>query len=142
MTRADEPLSTTVEMLGVQDRVVTRFTKGLHQGAHLVADEHVNTALGRHSHLTDEQRGLVKAWCGNCHRYQAAIGRAGAGKTDTVAACADAWTASGYRVMGTAMKGEAARTLAAATGVERETVAWYLAHDDPSSSRLRPGPCL
>jgi ATP-dependent exoDNAse (exonuclease V) alpha subunit len=32
--------------------------------------------------------------------------------------------------MGTAVKGEAARTLAAATGIECETVAWYLAHDD------------
>ena len=29
------------------------------------------------------------------------------------------------------MKGEAARTLAAATGIECETVAWYLAHADP-----------
>jgi hypothetical protein len=33
--------------------------------------------------------------------------------------------------VGAAVKGEAARTLAAATGIECETVAWYLAHTDP-----------
>src|SRR5690606_35113071 len=87
-------------------------------------------------HLTAEQRRLVESWCGSGHRFQAAIGRAGAGKTTTVAACADAWTASGYRVVGTAVKGEAARTLAAATGIECETVAWYLAHDDPQQLPL------
>ena len=136
VTRTDEPLFTTVEMLGVQDRIATRFTKGLHRGAHLVSDEHVGAALTKHAHLTDEQRGLVESWCGDGHRYQAAVGRAGAGKTTTVAACADAWTTAGYRVMGTAVKGEAARTLAAATGIECETVAWYLAHDDPQQLPL------
>jgi len=131
VTGTEEPLFSTREMLGVQERVAARFTKGLHQGAHLVADHHIDTALSRHPHLTDEQRHLVETWCGDGHRYQAAVGRAGAGKTTTVAACADAWNAAGYRVMGAAVKGEAARTLAAATGIECETVAWYLAHDDP-----------
>jgi ATP-dependent exoDNAse (exonuclease V) alpha subunit len=136
VTHAEEPLFTTVEMLGVQERIATRFTKGLHQGAHLVSDAHVDAALVKHAHHTDEQRGLVVSWCGHGHRYQAAVGRAGAGKTTTVAACADAWAAGGYRVMGTAVKGEAARTLAAATGIECETVAWYLAHDDPQQLPL------
>lgn len=136
VTIADEPLFTTVEMLEVQDRVATRFGSGLHRGAHLVGDHHVAEALDTHGHLTAEQRRLVESWCGSGHRFQAAIGRAGAGKTTTVAACADAWTASGYRVVGTAVKGEAARTLAAATGIECETVAWYLAHDDPQQLPL------
>ena len=39
-------------------------------------------------------------------------------------------------MVGTAVKGEAARTLAAATGIECETVAWYLAHDDPQQLPL------
>ncbi len=75
-------------------------------------------------------------WCQRGHRFQTAIGRAGAGKTTTVAACADAWTAAGYRVLGAAVKGEATRTLAAATGIECETVAWYLAHTDPRNLPL------
>ncbi|KAA0235955.1 MAG: hypothetical protein EDR02_02020 [Actinobacteria bacterium] len=136
LTDADDPLYTTVEMLDVQDRIAVRFTKGLHRGAHLVADTHVDAALSRHSHLTDEQRRLVVEWCQRGHRFQAAIGRAGAGKTTTVAACADAWAAAGYRVVGAAVKGEATRTLAATTGIECETVAWYLAHTDPQSLPL------
>lgn len=136
LTDADEPLYSTVEMLGVQDRVADRFTKGLHRGAHLVPDEHVATALANHPHLTDEQRRLVTAWCQRGHRFQAAIGLAGAGKTTTVAACAEAWKAAGYRVLGAAVKGEATRTLASATGIECETVAWYLAHSDPQSLPL------
>lgn len=79
---------------------------------------------------------LSADWCQRGHRFQAAIGRAGAGKTTTVAACADAWTATGYRVLGAAVKGEATRTLAAATGIECETLAWYLAHTDPRSLPL------
>ena len=39
-------------------------------------------------------------------------------------------------MLGTAVKGEATRTLAAATGIECETVAWYLVHTDPQSLPL------
>ena len=136
LTDADDPLYTTVEALSVQDRIANRFAKGLHHGAHLAADDNVDGAIAKHSHLTDEQRQLVTQWCQRGHRFQAAIGRAGAGKTTTVAACADAWTTAGYRVVGAAVKGEATRTLAAATGIECETVAWYLAHTDPQSLPL------
>ncbi len=136
LTDSDEPLFSTAEMVEVQDRISERFTKGLHRGAHLFPDELLDAAVARHSHLTGEQRRLVTEWCQRGHRFQAAIGRAGAGKTTTVAACADAWTAAGYRVVGAAVKGEATRTLAAATGIECETVAWYLAHTDPQSLPL------
>lgn len=136
LDESHEPLFTTVEMLDVQDRITERFARGHHRGAHLVPDEHLDAAVARHSHLTAEQRCLVTEWCQRGHRFQAAIGRAGAGKTTTVAACADAWSAAGYRVVGAAVKGEATRTLAAATGIECETVAWYLAHTDPQSLPL------
>jgi conjugative relaxase-like TrwC/TraI family protein len=136
LTDGDEPLYTTVETLGVQDRIATRFAKGLHRGAHLTPDLDIDEALAKHPHLTGEQRRLVTDWCQRGHRFQAAIGRAGAGKTTTVAACADAWTSAGYRVVGAAVKGEAPRTLAATTGIECETVAWYLVHTDPQSLPL------
>lgn len=136
LTDADDPLFTTKEMLSVQNRIANRFSKGLHRSAHMVPDTTLRAALTRQDHLTAEQRDLVRSWCQSGHRYQTAIGRAGTGKTTTVAACADAWRNSGYRVVGAAIKGEAARTLAAATGIECETVAWYLAHDDPATYPL------
>src|SRR3546814_13132967 len=109
-------------MLGVQDRSGARFIKRPHEGAHRVAHADIDAAPEHHGHLTAEQRRLVAEWGQRGHRFQAAIGRAGAGKTATVAACADAWAAAGYRVVGAAVKGEATRTLAAATGIECETV--------------------
>jgi conjugative relaxase-like TrwC/TraI family protein len=136
LTEGDAPLFSTLEMLGVQERISDRFIKGLHRGAHLVPDDHIDAAAANHPHLSGEQRRLVTEWCQRGHRFQAAIGRAGAGKTTTVASCADAWTAAGYRVIGAAVKGEATRTLASATGIECETVAWYLAHRDPQSLPL------
>jgi conjugative relaxase-like TrwC/TraI family protein len=124
-------LYSTVEILQVQQRIVDRHRRGLHRGAHLATQDSVSNSLKEHPHLTDEQCALVRAWCQSGSRFQAAIGRAGAGKTTTVAACADAWTAAGWRVLGAAVNAEAARTLAATTGIECETVAWYLAHRDP-----------
>lgn len=136
LTDEDDPLFTTAAMLEMQNRITSRFRTGRHEGSHPVTDAHLAAALQEHEHLTEEQRSLVASWCQSGHRYQAAIGRAGTGKTTTVAACADAWRAAGYRVLGAAVKGEAARTLAAATGIECETVAWYLAHTDPEQPPL------
>jgi conjugative relaxase-like TrwC/TraI family protein len=136
LTDGDDLLYSTTEMLAVQDRIARRFTRGLSRGAHVAGDDHVRAALDRHPHLTLEQRSLVTTWCQSGHRFQAAIGRAGTGKTTTVAACADAWGRAGFRVVGTAVKGEAARAVSAATGIECETVAWYLAHTDPTNLPL------
>ncbi len=136
LTDGDEPLFTTRAMLEMQNRIAARFRAGRHEGTHHVTDHNLAVALTGHPHLTGEQRDLVRSWCQSGHRFQLAIGRAGTGKTTTVAACADAWRVAGYRVVGAAVKGEAARTLAAATGIECETVAWYLAHTDPDQPPL------
>ncbi len=130
----DVPMFSTVEMLQVQDRIATRFHAGLYRGASLTSDAVLDDAFAVHAQLSAEQRELVTSWCSRGHVFQAAIGRAGAGKTTTVAAAAHAWHEAGYRVVGAAVKGEAARTLAAATGIECETVAWYLAHDQAGAN--------
>jgi conjugative relaxase-like TrwC/TraI family protein len=127
---------TTREILAAQQRIVARYRHGLHHGAALVAFPIIDQSLGRHPGLTDEQGDLVRAFCTSGHRIQCAIGRAGAGKTTTMAAARDAWQAAGWRVIGTAVKGEAARTLAAATGMPTETLAWHLAHEDPHRAPL------
>jgi ATP-dependent exoDNAse (exonuclease V) alpha subunit len=107
-----------------------------HSGAALVTSPVIDQTLARQPEFTDEQRELVRAFCTSGHRIQCAIGRAGAGKTTTMAAARDAWLAAGWRVIGTAVKGEAARTLAATTGMPTETLAWHLAHDDPHTAPL------
>ncbi len=127
---------TTSEILAIQQRIVARYRHGLHRGAALVPLAVIDRVLARQPGLSDEQRDLVRVLCTSGHRTQCAIGRAGAGKTTTMAAARDAWQATGWRVIGAAVKGEAARTLAAATGMVTETLAWYLAHDDPHTAPL------
>ena len=75
------------------------------------------------------------------HRVQAAVGRAGTGKTTTMRVAATAWRNAGYRVIGCAVKGEAARQLAVDAGIDADTVALLLTHSrhgSPSSTRT---PC-
>lgn len=127
---------TTVAMLAVQQRIIDRYRHGLHRGRALVPPNVLDEALAAHAHLDSEQQGLVRAFCKSGHATQFAIGRAGSGKTTTMRVAVDAWTIAGYRVLGTAVKGEAARTLADATGIPTETLAWYLAHPDPQHSPL------
>ena len=127
---------TTRDMLAVQDRIVARYRAGRHRGAAVVARPVVDAALARHPQLTGEQRALVQAFTGSGHRIQCAIGHPGTGKTTAMAAARDAWQAAGWRVLGAAVKGEAARTLGAKAGIPTETLAWYLAHQDPLSGPL------
>jgi len=59
------------------------------------------------------------------------VGVAGPGKTTTLEVVRSAFKADGYRVLGTAVSGQAARALATEAGVESRTVAsvvWSLEH--------------
>jgi conjugative relaxase-like TrwC/TraI family protein len=126
----------TREMLAVQGRIVARYRQGRDQRASVVPPAMLSEALARHPGLTDEQQALVRSFCTSGHRTQLAIGRPGAGKTTAMAAARDAWNTAGQRVMGAAVKGEAARTLGATARIPTETLAWYLAHNDPLQSPL------
>jgi len=101
---AREPIFTTPEILGVQHRILDRYRDGLGTGAATVAPEAIDQVLGGEPGMVDEQRDLARRFCTSGNRVQCAIGRAGAGKTTTMRAAAGAWTASGFRVVGTAVK--------------------------------------
>jgi hypothetical protein len=126
----DEPLYTTWAMLEIQHRIVDAYRGGLRACLAVATDDAVASAVTA-AQLSDEQADLVRRLCTSGHHLQCAVGRAGTGKTTAMRAAAAAWTASGYRVIGAAIKGEAARALGAAAGIPTETVAWYLAHADP-----------
>jgi conjugative relaxase-like TrwC/TraI family protein len=131
----DEPIYTTREMLAVQQRIVDRYRRGMRGGGASVLVDDVATVIAAHG-LGGEQASLVRAFCRSGHRVQCAIGRAGTGKTTAMRAAADAWTRAGYRVVGAAVKGEAARQLGKAADIPAETLAWYLAWDDPTRGPL------
>jgi hypothetical protein len=133
---AGEPIYSTRDMLAVQQRIVDSFRRGLRQGTAAVPNDAAAAALDRQPGLSGEQRALVRKFCGSGHRFQCAIGRAGSGKTTAMKAAAAAWLAGGYTVLGAAVKGEAARQLGAAADIPAETVAWYLAREDPARNPL------
>ena len=130
-----EPLYTTRVILQVQHRIVDAYRRGLRTGSAVAISDAVDAAIEA-SGLSVEQAALVRSLCRSGHRLQGAIGRAGTGKTTAMRAAAAAWQASGLRVIGAAIKGEAARALGDAAGIPTETVAWYLAQTDPGRSPL------
>lgn len=120
------PRYTTVELLCVESRILSLHTTGLTANAGLVDPTVLDRVLADHPQLTGEQQQLVRTWCTSGHRVQPAVGRAGTGKTTTMRAAVAVWETGGYRVIGTAVKGEAARQLASDAGVDADTLALLL----------------
>jgi conjugative relaxase-like TrwC/TraI family protein len=133
---SDEPLFTTTEMLRIQQRIIDAYRSGLNAGSAVATAETVDAALRAAGQLSHEQGELIRGLCTSGHHLQCAVGRAGTGKTTAMRVAASAWAASGYRVVGAAIKGEAARALGTAAGIPTETVAWYLARSDPHRGPL------
>ena len=125
-----DPTFTTIELLECQQRILATVEAGIGDGCGSVDPEIVEDTIESAERLSIEQADLVRAWLTSGDRVQCAVGRAGTGKTTTMQVAAGAWTASGYRVLGAAVKGEAARQLADDAGIESETVAMLLARSE------------
>ena len=128
----DDRVYATVAILRLQADIIDRYDTGQRAGRVIVPDTILDDALMAHDRLTGEQRELVTAWCTSGDTIQTAVGRAGTGKTTTMRTAVAAWQAGGYRVVGAAVKGEAARQLAHDAGIDADTVALLL-------TRLRRG---
>jgi hypothetical protein len=135
-----EPNFTTAELLAVQEEIHSRYQAGQGAGGAVAAPEHLRhlDAEVDGFTLSAEQRRLVTAWCTSGHRVQAAVGRAGTGKTTAMRAAATAWRTAGFRVIGSAVKAEATRQLAADAHIEAETVALLLARAAAGQTVLDP----
>jgi hypothetical protein len=125
-----EPTFTTIELLEVQSRIISIVGDGIRSSRATVDPACIGAAIASVDRFSDEQEQLVKAWLTSGDRVQCAVGRAGTGKTTTMRVAARAWTAAGYRVLGAAVKGEAARLLANEAEIEADTVAMLLARSD------------
>jgi conjugative relaxase-like TrwC/TraI family protein len=106
-------------------------------GAATVPEELVERAITRAEHLlgrplTSGQAQAVRGICEEGRRISLVLGVAGAGKTTAIRCAAEAYTAAGYEVVGTATSGQAARTLGREAGLSQSrTVAsllWRLDH--------------
>ena len=136
-----EPAFTTVAQARLEASVLRAFDRGLTAGRASVESAAVERTAGWSS-LSAEQQEFVHSLCTSGMVVQCAVGRPGSGKTHSLAGAARAWEAAGFRVVGAAVKGEAARLLAGATGVQTETVAWWLTALEVGQARLDPGTVL
>ncbi|QDT76364.1 MobF family relaxase [Lacipirellula limnantheis] len=94
-----------------------------------VAEQHVAAAAaawrgkpGKRFQLDSEQQEAVRYLAQGTESIKVVSGFAGAGKTDMLAAAKEALEQGGYRVIGTALAGVAARNLEESTGIQSETV--------------------
>lgn len=94
------------------------------------AIEETEAALGHR--LSAGQRAAVEGICTSGRGAELVVGLAGAGKTTVMAVVRGAFESAGYEVVGTAVSGQAARTLRQEAGIDQSrTVAslrWRLEH--------------
>lgn len=124
---------TTVGMIRLEAEMVRRSARLSARSSHLVNRRVLDLILARHAHLSDEQKVALQHVAGAC-RIAAIVGRAGAGKTTLMKAAREAWEASGYRVIGSALAGKAAEGLQREAGITSRTLsswelAWANGHD-------------
>ena len=133
---------TTRRCVEVQQSIQATFEQSLDRQAACVPEPLIDEALRQygqdHGALSGEQEAMVREWCGSGHRIQSAIGRPGTGKTHTCAAAAAVWSSAGFRVIGAAVKGEAARLLGTQARIDSETVAKRLSQVRRGELRLDP----
>jgi hypothetical protein len=98
----------------------------------LVAIARREASLGGHD-LTSGQDLAIRAMATSGRGVDIVVGVAGSGKTTALAAVRDAFTDAGYDVIGTAVSGQAARTLATEAGIDPSRTAasilWRLDHN-------------
>jgi conjugative relaxase-like TrwC/TraI family protein len=111
---------TTQEILDLETRVLTLATGP--GGAALTADAGaVSCAVQARPSLSTEQRRMVEVLCSSGRPVDVVVGHAGTGKTFTLDAVRDAYTASDRRVLGVALAARAARELHAGSGIPATT---------------------
>jgi len=137
------PRFATAVTLDQEQRVVDLVTAGREVGRSVAAPVAVEAAVAAGS-LDEDQAAAVRRVTLDGDAVSCVIGPAGTGKSRTMGAAANAWTASGIPVRGLAVSAAAAGVLQAEAGIGSETIAKFLfEHDRPggpsSSWSLRPG---
>ena len=136
----------TASVLAIESAIAEVVAKGTATlGAPTAPAAHVEQAMlgaairvGRP--LTAGQEAAVRGICSDGRRVSLVLGVAGSGKTTAIRCVAEAYTAAGYQVIGTATSGQAARTLGREAGIAgSRTLASLLWRLDHHSLNLTAG---
>lgn len=134
-TIATSELFSTRRMLQIHNQIDHQWAKGLSAQTGIVGEEQLQAVLAANPELTQAQTDFITQWVTSGHQFQSGTGVPGAGKTYTMTAAKDAWEATGYRVIGAAVKGTASRELAA-VGITSYTLAAILNQHDRNQRPL------
>ncbi len=134
----DEQRYTTPHMLRIETRVLDLHERGQARSFDIVPAQGIEAAITAASpELGADQASMVRAICSSGDQFQAVVGRAGAGKTTALRAAITAWNEAGYRTIGAAPFGDAARKLEHETGLRSYTLEGLLTRielaSDPST---------
>ncbi len=109
--RTDEYRWTTPEMLETETRLLTGALARRDTGAGVADNTTIQTAIDARGSLAGEQARMVQTICASGDGVEIVEGVAGAGKTFALATARDAWTASGFQVIGCSLAARAAQQL-------------------------------
>ncbi len=134
--RTDEYRWTTPEMLDTERRLLASALARRTTGVGIADPGAIEVAVASRGSLTGEQAEMVRAICSSGDGVEIVEGVAGAGKTFALAAARDAWTASGYRVVGCSLAARAAKQLEDDAGIPSSTIDRLLAGIDRHTTTL------
>lgn len=124
-----ESLWTTQEILSLESEFQQSVAALRSRSFGRVSDRTVSEVLcqprvhdGAQYYLTAEQQSAVRYMTQGSEAVKCVSGFPGSGKTDILAAAREILEKEGYRVIGTALAGVAARTLETQTGIESDTI--------------------
>src|SRR5207237_58648 len=102
---------TTPEMLATENRLIDAAISRTDDWVGIAAPDRVLTALAARPTLAAEQTAMVERLTRSGAGVDVVVGVAGSGKTFALGAVHDAWSSSGYRVIGAALSARAAAEL-------------------------------
>lgn len=113
---------TTREMLALEKSLMSRVERAKLDTSHRVQAETVAAVIDRRPTITDEQAAALAHITQRQGAVQVVSGLAGTGKTFLLDAAREVWEADGYRVLGGALAGKAARGLEEGSGIRSDTL--------------------
>ncbi len=112
----------TIEMMRKEERLLAVAESARGDSTHALRERTVEAALRKHPGLTPEQCHAVRAMTLVDTGLGVITGLPGTGKTFTLTVIREAYEKEGYRLLGTALAGKAARGLEEGAGIKSRSV--------------------
>jgi Ti-type conjugative transfer relaxase TraA len=113
---------TTKEMLAVERELIEGAIARKDEQGITVSNEALEKALANHDRLSPEQKAATQFLTQGTGGVRIVSGLAGTGKSSSLSAAREAWESEGYKVIGAAPQGKAARELELNSGISSTTL--------------------